>query len=101
LDWLENGAFLVDAPSATDDPRFPAIAIIGSDDTEWNTTWLTLMVLVFQESIKLLPARQHLEMVEKCCNSANATKGIIETGNTIVCKGELSRRFILGEGSST
>jgi hypothetical protein len=96
FEWLENGAFLI-MRSEIDDPRFPqGIAIFGSDDSE-----KTYYMLLFDERGVERGVSRKCEVslrdnIWKWWRNApgfsQRYEGIIvDDGNTIIGKGELSK----------
>jgi hypothetical protein len=92
VEWLENGAFLL-MRSELDDPRFPStISIIASDDAEGQ-------YYMFHFDERGVSRKYDVSLhdnVWKWWRNApgffQRYQGIIsEDGNTIVCKGELSK----------
>ena len=92
FEWLEGGAFLM-MRSEIDDPRFPStIAILGSDDSEAEYYMLTLD----QRGVSRKHEVTLHDNIWKWWRSApeffqryQAT--IVDDGNTIIGKGELSK----------
>jgi hypothetical protein len=98
FEWLENGAFLM-MRSEIDDPRFPStIAIFGTDDSEGECYMLT-----FDE--RGVSRRHNVTLrdnIWKWWRNAPAffqryEARIVDGGNTIIGKGELSKDGVAWE----
>lgn len=92
FEWLEGGAFLL-MRSAIDDPRFPTVvAIFGSDDAKEE-----YHMLHFDE--RGVSRKQDVSFENNVLTwwrnvpdfSQRYTWTLGDDGNTIICKGELSR----------
>jgi len=92
FEWLEGGAFLM-MRSEIDDARFPsAIAIIGSDDTEEE-----YYMLIFDE--RGISRKYEMTLRDNIWKWWRNAPGffqryegtIVDDGNTIIGKGELSK----------
>ncbi len=91
FEWLENGAFLMER-SEIDDPRFPSgIAVLGSDDSAEE-----YFMLYFDERGVSRKFQVTLrDNIWKAWRNAPGfsqrfTRTIVEGGNTIIGKSELS-----------
>ena len=92
FEWLEGGAFLM-IRSEIDDPRFPqGIAIIGSDDTQAES-----YMLIFDERgvSRKYEVTLHANIWKWWRNAPGFFQRyegtIVDGGNTIIGKGELSK----------
>jgi hypothetical protein len=92
FEWLENGAFLV-MRSEIDDPRFPqGIAILGSDNSEGE-----YYMLIFDE--RGVSRKHEVSLRDNVWKWWRHAPGffqryegsIVDNGNTIIGKGELSK----------
>ena len=92
FEWLEGGAFLM-IRSEIDDPRFPSgIAIIGSDDTEEEYYMLTFDERGVSRKYEVTLRDNLWKWWRNAPGfSQRYTGTIVDGGNTIIGKGELSR----------
>ena len=92
FEWLENGAFLI-WRSEIDDPRIPSgIAIIGSDDS----TEEYFMLYFDERAVSRKFEVSFRDNIWKWWRNAPGFSqryqgAIVEDGNTIISKGELSK----------
>jgi len=92
FEWLENGAFLI-MRSEIDDPRFPqGIAIFGSDDTEEEHYMLTFDERGVSRKHEVTLRENIWKWWRNAPGFFQRYEGIIvDDGNTIIGKGELSK----------
>ena len=92
FEWLENGAFLM-MRSEINDPRFPStIAIIGSDDSEGGYYMLTFDERGVSRKHEMTLCDNIWKWWRNAPGFFQRYEGIIvDDGNTIICKGELSK----------
>lgn len=92
FEWLENGAFLI-MRSEIDDPRFPqGIAIFGSDDTEEEHYMLTFDERGVSRKHEVTLRENIWKWWRNAPGFFQRYEGIIvDNGNTIIGKGELSK----------
>jgi hypothetical protein len=92
FEWLENGAFLL-MRSAIDDPRFPrGIAIIGSDDAEGEYYMLTFDERGVSRKYEVTLHDTIWKWWRNAPGFSQRYEGtIVDGGNTIIGKGELSK----------
>src|SRR5215218_9937149 len=91
FEWLENGAFLI-MRSAIDDSRFPTgIAIFASDDSEGQYYMLTFDERGVSRKYEMTLRNNIWKWWRNAPGFFQRYEGIIvEGGNTIIGKGELS-----------
>jgi hypothetical protein len=92
FEWLENGAFLM-MRSEIDDPRFPStIAIFGSDDSEEEYYMLTFDERGVSRKYEVTLRDNIWRWWRNAPGFFQRYEGIIvDGGNTIISKGELSK----------
>lgn len=92
FEWLEQGAFLIQR-SEIDDPRFPkGIAIIGSDDSEGEYYMLAFDERGVSRKYDMSLRDNTWKWWRNAPGFAQRYEGtIVDGGNTIVGKGELSK----------
>lgn len=92
FEWLEGGAFLL-MRSAVDDPRFPVgIAIIGSDDAEATCYMLTFDERGVSRKYEMTLRANVWKWWRNAPGFSQSYEGtIVDNGNTIIGKGELSK----------
>ena len=92
FEWLENGAFLM-MRSEIDDPRFPStIAIFGSDDSEEEYYMLTFDERGVSRKYEVNLHDNIWKWWRNAPGFFQRYEGIIvDGGNTIISKGELSK----------
>ena len=92
FEWLENGAFLL-MRSELDDPRFPStIAIFGSDDAEAEYYMLTFDTRGVSRSYEMTLRDNIWKWWRNAPGFYQRYEGlIVDDGNTIISKGELSK----------
>ena len=98
FEWLENGAFLL-MRSELDDPRFPsAIAIFGSDDSEDECYMLTFDERGVSRKHDVTLQNNVWKWWRNAPGFFQRYEGtIVDGGNTIIGKGELSKDGISWE----
>ncbi len=92
FEWLENGAFLM-IRAEIDDPRFPhTITIIASDDAEGEYYMLTFDERGVSRKYKVTLHDNIWKWWRNAPGFFQRYEGtIVDGGNTIISKGELSR----------
>ncbi len=92
FEWLENGAFLI-WRSEIDDPRFPTgIAIFGSDDATGEYFMLYFDERKVSRKYEVSIGDDAVKWWRNAPNfSQRYTWTIVDDGNTIIGKGELSK----------
>jgi hypothetical protein len=92
FEWLENGAFLM-MRSEIDDPRFPSgIAILGSDDSEDKSYMLTFDERGVSRKYEVTLRDNIWKWWRNAPGFFQRYEGrIMDDGNTIIGKGELSK----------
>jgi len=92
FEWMENGAFLI-MRSEIDDPRFPsALAIIGSDDAEGQYYMLTFDERGVSRKHEVTLRDNVWKWWRNAPGFLQRYEGtIVEDGNRIIAKGELSK----------
>jgi hypothetical protein len=92
FEWLEQGAFLL-MRSEIDDPRFPSgIAIIGSDDSEGAYYMLTFDERGVSRKYDVTLHGTSWKWWRNAAGFFQRYEGtIVDGGNTIIGKGELSK----------
>ena len=92
FEWLENGAYLL-MRSAIDDPRIPtAIAILASDDAEGEFYMLTFDVRGISRKYEMTLDDNVWKWWRNAPEFFQRYEGrIVDGGNTIIGKGELSK----------
>lgn len=92
IEWMEGGAYLM-IRSAIDDPRFPVgIAIVGSDDTEASYYMLTFDERGVSRKYEMILRDNVWKWWRNVPGFAQRYEGtIVDGGNTIIGKGELSK----------
>jgi hypothetical protein len=92
FEWLENGAFLI-MRSEIDDPRFPnGIAIFGSDDSEGEYYMLTFDERGVSRKYEVTLRDNVWKWWRNAPGFFQRYEGtIVDSGNTIIGKGELSK----------
>ena len=92
FEWMENGAFLI-MRSEIDDPRFPsALAIIGSDDAEGQYYMLTFDERGVSRKYEVTLRDNVWKWWRNAPGFLQRYEGtIVEDGNRIIAKGELSK----------
>ena len=92
FEWLENGAFLL-MRSELDDPRFPrTITIFASDDAQAECYMLTFDERGVSRKYEVTLQDNIWNWWRNAPGFFQRYQGIIgDGGNTIVCKGELSK----------
>jgi hypothetical protein len=92
FEWLEGGAFLL-MRSEIDDPRFPSgIAIIGSDDSEGEYYMLTFDERGVSRKYEVALRDNILKWWRNAPGFYQRYEGsIVDSGNMIISKGELSK----------
>ena len=92
FEWLENGAFLM-MRSEIDDPRFPsAIAMIGSDDSEQEYYMLTFDERGVSRKHEMTLQDNLWKWWRNAPGFFQRYEGmIVDGGNTIIGKGEVSK----------
>jgi hypothetical protein len=92
FEWLEGGAFLM-MRSEIDDPRFPSgIAIIGSDDSEGEYYMLTFDERGVSRKYEVALRHNILKWWRNAPGFYQRYEGsIVDSGNMIISKGELSK----------
>lgn len=92
FEWIEGGAFIL-MRSAIDDPRFPkGIAIIGSDDSEGEYYMLTFDDRGVSRKHNVTLQDNIWTWWRNAPGFSQRYQGVIvDGGNTIVGKGELSK----------
>ena len=92
FEWLENGAFLM-MRSEIDDPRFPsAIAIFGSDDSEGKCYMFTFDERGISRKHEVTLRDNVWKWWRNAPGFLQRYEGrIVDGGNTIIGKGELSK----------
>ena len=92
FEWLENGAFLM-MRSEIDDPRFPStIAIFGSDDSEEEYYMLTFDERGVSRKYEVNLHDNIWKWWRNAPGFFQRYEGmIVDGGNTIISKGELSK----------
>jgi hypothetical protein len=92
FEWLEGGAFLI-MHSDIDDPRFPTgVAIFGSDDTRGEYYMLSFDERGFSRKYDLSFENNVLKWWRNAPEfSQRYTWALVDDGNTIIGKGEISK----------
>ncbi len=92
FEWLENGAFLM-MRSQLDDPRFPsAVTVIASDDSQEEYYMLTFDERGVSRKYQVTVHDNILKWWRNAPGFFQRYEGtIVDGGNTIISKGELSR----------
>ena len=92
FEWLEHGAFLI-MRSEIDDPRFPkGIAIIASDDSEGESYMLTFDERGVSRKYEMTLRDNSWKWWRNTPGFFQRYEGtIVDGGNTIIGKGELSK----------
>ena len=92
FEWLENGAFLM-MRSEIDDTRFPStIAILGSDDSEKEYYMLTFDERGVSRKHEVTMQDNIWKWWRNAPGFSQRYQGtIVDNGNTIIGKGELSK----------
>src|SRR5215216_7364871 len=92
FEWLEGGAFLM-MRSEIDDPRFPSgIAIFGSDDSEGEYYMLIFDERGVSRKYEVTLRDNILKWWRNALGLLQRYQGtIVDGGNTIIGKGELSK----------
>jgi len=92
FEWLEHGAFLI-MRSEIDDPRFPkGIAIVGSDDTEGEYYMLAFDERGVSRKYEVTLRDTIWKWWRNAPGFFQRYEGtIVDDGNTIIGKGELSK----------
>jgi hypothetical protein len=92
FEWLEHGAFLI-MRSEIDDPRFPSgIAIFGSDDSEGEYYMLTFDERGVSRKYEVTLRDTIWKWWRNAPGFFQRYEGmIVDGGNTIIGKGELSK----------
>lgn len=98
FEWLENGAFLL-MRSALDDPRFPkGIAILGSDDAVGECYMLIFDSRGVSRKYEVSLRDNVWKWWRNAPGFSQRYEGtIVDGGNTIIGKGELSKDGITWE----
>ena len=98
FEWLEGGAFLM-MRSEIDDPRFPSgIAIFGSDDAKGEYYMLTFDERGVSRKYKMTLRNNTWKWWRNAHGFSQRYEGtIVDGGNTIIGKGELSKDGVTWE----
>lgn len=92
FEWLENGAFLI-MRSEIDDPRFPSgIAVFGSDDSSGEYFMLYFDERGISRKYEVSLRNNILKWWRNATGFSQRYEGtIVDGGNMIIGKGELSK----------